>query len=328
MTHLPRPAGHLPLTLCIALLALIQPVHAVGVREAAVGLERQLTAGTTPSVTQSFKLPLVGSPVVLSGEARLETIDSKQCRRTLELVHDQPFERKGLRITNLSRRSVQDGPCQNFADAMAAQADASARNIAEQLGLAGRGSDSMPGQRVLVARAGGSTAHLNETSSPAVVTEQGSEVALLVREKAIIRDAPSRSGEKLSRADAGTHLKAWRIAGNSEWFALDGGLRFISASVVDASETTAAKAAPASTKPGNTKKNMPVRLKIVETAVLRNKPSFAGQKVASLKAGVVRLARKVPDIKGWFELTDSESRYPLYIHESVVSEKPSSDKRL
>jgi len=304
---------------CLGLLVCCPAVQAaVGVREAAVGLERRLSAGTSPSVTQAFNVPLSGSKVVLAGEATLEPIANNRCRRTLELVHNQPFERRGLRITNLSRRSVEDGPCQNFASAMAAQVDASAKSIAEQIGVATLGVDSMPGQRVLVAQAGNSASlRLNES----VAAPAGAAVALTVLEKAIIRDAPNRQGEKLTRADAGMRLKANRIPGNPDWFVLDGGLRFISASVVDVTETAALVAAPAR---GDTSR---IRLKVMERAVLRNAPSFNGKKVASLAAGVERLARKVPGMKGWFELTDSDNSYPLYIHESVVAEKP-SDKRL
>ena len=287
-----------------------------GLRETAVGLERQLMSGTAPSVSRAFSLPLLGSSVVLTGEATLESLENNRCRRTLELVHDQPFERRGLRITNLSRRSVQVGPCHNFADAMAVQAETSAKNIAEQIGLAPEGINTAPGARVLVAQAGpASNARLNET------TPTGAAVALTVLEKAIIRDAPNRQGEKLSRADVGTRLKAQRIPGNADWFVLDGGLRFISASVVDVTETAAIAAAPAR---GDTSR---IRLKVMERAVLRNAPSFKGKKVAQLAAGVERLARKVPGMADWFELTDSESRYPLYLHESVVAQKP-SDKRL
>ncbi len=294
---------------------------AVGVREAAVGLERQLMAGKATKATEAFRLPLDGTKVVLEGEATLEAIDAKQCRRTLELVHDQPFERRGLRITNLSRRSVAEGPCRNFADAMSAQAQASAKSIAEQIGVNGDGADTTPGERVLVAQVG-SAPRPHEASTHKAATASGAAVTLTVLEKALIRDAPSRAGEKLSRADAGTRLKAQRIPGNPEWFVLDGGLRFISASVVDVTETaTTTTTAPAR---GD---NSRVSLKVLERAVLRNQPSFKGQKVASLTAGVERLARKVPGIAGWFELTDSDNSYPLYIHESVVAQKP-QEKRL
>ncbi len=288
---------------------------AVGVREAAVGLERQLDAGKVTTATQAFRLPLAGTSVVLIGEATLEPLSANRCRRTLELVHDQPFERRGLRITNLSRRSVQDGPCHDIADAMVVQADASARNIAEQIGIATAGSDSIPGQRVLVAQR-----DTRKPARPPAASGGAGIVTLTVLEKAIIRDAPSRMGEKLSRADAGTRLKGQRIPGNPDWFGLDGGLRFISAAVVDVTDAATASA-PAR---GDTSR---LRLKVMERAVLRNAPSFAGKKVASLAVGVERLARKVPGIAGWFELTDSDSRYPLYIHESVVAEKPSA-KRL
>ena len=37
--------------------------------------------------------------------------------------------------------------------------------------------------------------------------------------------------------------------------------------------------------------------------------------------------RKVQGKSGWFELADSDSRYPLYIHESVLTER-GSEKRL
>jgi len=297
------------LTLLCGLLA--QPaLAAVGVREAAVGLERQLKSGKAATAKEYFRLPLTDSMVVLKGEATLEPIAGKQCRRTVELVHNEPFERRGVRITNISRRSVEEGSCEKLADALSLQAENSAKSIAEQIGIGAVEADTMPGTRVLV-------------SQPALPPQQdpSAAVSLTVLEKALIRDAPAKSGEKLSRADAGTRLKAWRIPGNPDWFALDGGLRFISASVVDVTETASAAAAPAR---GDTSR---VRLKVMERAVLRNAPSFKGQKVASLAAGVERLARKVPGMVGWFELMDSDNRYPLYIHESVVDEKP-SDKRM
>ena len=276
MNRILRPQG-LQLIVGAALLSVASMAQAIGVREAAVSLERQLQAGSAGRATQAFLLPLADSTVVLEGEATLETLGGSRCRRTLDLVHGRPFERRGLRITSLSRRTVEEGACQNFADAMTAQAQVIARSIADQIGLGATQADAMPGQRVLVAQLG--------SSRPAEPRSAGAAVALTVLEKAIIRDAPGREGEKLSRADAGTRLKAHRIPGNPDWFVLDGGLRFISASVVDVSDT-ASVAAPAR---GDTSR---IRLKVVERAVLRNAPSFKGQKVASLAAGVERLARK------------------------------------
>ena len=277
----------------LLVLATATPAAAMGLREAAAVLERQLQLGVATSATQSFQLPLVGSAVVLSGEARLELVDSQLCRRTLELVHNRPFEHRGLRITSINRRSVQDGPCRSFADAMAAQADISARSIAVQIGVETAGSDPIPGERMLVAQP--------SAALPAVTLPQpaGEPVTLIVREKAIIRDAPHRDGEKLSRADVGTRLQGWRIAGNADWFALDGGLRFISASVVDTSR---------------------LRLTVIKPAVLRNAPSSKAGRMASLSVGAERFGRKVPGRTDWFELLDSGSLYPLYIHASVVAE--------
>ncbi len=317
MNNIKLPETGVAVLLAAALLLVSQAAAAtMGVREAASGLERQLHTARGGAASQSFQLPLTGTTVVLAGEARVEALASNRCRRTVELAHNQPFERKGLRITSLSRRSVEEGPCQNFGGALAAQSDASARSIAEQIGVAIGGIDSTPGERVLVAQTGSSQpARLHEAA-----IAPGVPVTLTVLEKAIIRDAPERGGEKLSRADAGTQLKAQRIAGNPDWFVLDGGLRFISASVVDVSD------AATSTAPARGDDSR-IRLKVMERAVLRNEPSFKGKKVASLAAGVERLARKVPGMRGWFELTDSDNRYPLYIHESVVDEKPGK-KRL
>lgn len=294
----------------MGLLSLLSPAHAgLGVREAAVSLERQLllTADTNPAQL-TFEMPLTGSAVVLEGRARLERLEDQRCRRVLELVHDEPFERRGLRITSLSRRSVQEGPCQNFANAMVSQADTTARNIAEQIGLANTTPDATPGARVQVA-------HTPAAAAGSSSVQAGTPVQLTVLEKALIRDAPSREGERLSRADKGTRLTAHRIVGNADWFVLDGGLRFISATVVDVSDAGSA-AAPAR---GDLSR---VRLKVMERAVVRNAPSFKGAKVASLNAGVERLAREVPDTAGWFQLTDSSNNSPLYIHESVVVAKP------
>lgn len=293
------------LALCLMTLASMATAS-LGVREAAVSLERQLTLQVDAKPAElAFELPLTGSTVVLQGHATLEALDAQRCRRTLELVHDQPFERRGLRITSLSRRSVQEGACQNFANAMVAQADSTAKSIAEQIGLTTTEADSTPGTRVLVSHAG----------KPAV--QAGAAVQLTVLEKALIRDAPSREGEKLSRADKGMRLNAQRIVGNPDWFVLDGGLRFISAAVVDVSDAATATA-PAR---GDLSR---VHLKVMERAVLRNAPSFKGQKVASINAGVERLARKVPGATEWFELTDGSNSAPVYIHQSVVVEKPSA----
>jgi hypothetical protein len=299
----------------VLLYAPLSMAAVVGVREAAVSLERQLLATGNDSVSQSFELPLANTTVVLDGQATLERIEDQSCRRVLELTHDQPFERRGLRITNISRRSVQEGPCRRFADAMVAQATLSANNIAEQIGVSTAGVDAAPGQRMLVADTSAkgaeqnvAAAHLQRASS------QGAPVTLTVLTKAVIRDAPTlKNSEKLSRADVGTRLKARRIVDNPDWFVLDGGLRFISASVVDVTETGSMQA-PAR---GDSSR---IKLRVLERAVVRNKPSFRGDKVASLAAGVERLARKVPGMAGWFELEDSDNPYPLYIHESVVSE--------
>lgn len=303
------------LGLLVALMAFLPPAQAqFGVREAAVSLERQLLiSGNAQPAELSFQLPLEGSSVVLEGRATLEPLDAQRCRRTLEIVHEEPFERRGLRITSLSRRSVQEGACQNFGNSMVAQADASARSIAEQIGLGNTEPDAIPGVRVQV-------------SHPAVApatSRSGEAVQLTVRERAVIRDAPSREGEKLSRAEKGTRLDAHRLAGNPEWFVLDGGMRFISATVVEVRQRPAAL-------PVSGSEVSRVRLQVKEHAVLRNAPSFKGQKVASLDPGVERIARKVPDSKGsvgWFELTDGSSGTPLYIHESVVSLKSAEGRQ-
>lgn len=310
MQQIPRLIAASSIFLGLALLAAGPASASMGLREAATSLERQLNARASDVAKQEFQLPLSGTTLVLAGAAELQRVGADHCRRTIELVHDKPFERRGVRITNLSRRSVQDGPCHGFADTMAAQAEITAQSIAEQVGVAPAGADSTPGERQLVVH----TASSRPAAEPTVM--------LTVREKAIIRDAPDRNGEKLSRADAGTRLNAQRLANNPDWFALDGGLRFISASVVDVF-TPAETAAKPSTRGDSSR----VRLQIMESAVLRNAPSFKSQKVASLAAGVERLARKVPGMKGWFELIDSNGHYPLYIHESVVHEKK-FDKRL
>lgn len=299
-----------PFGVFLAFAVVSSGAAAMGLREAAGALERQLQVGVATSAMQSFQLPLAGSTMVLSGEAKLEVVDSQLCRRTLELVHNQPFEHRGLRITNINRRSVQDGPCRNFADAMAAQADISARSIAVQIGVETAAADPAS------ATQRGATEATAKPQQPAA----SEPIMLTVREKAIIRDAPNRDGEKLSRADVGTRMQGWRIPGNVGWFALDGGLRFISSSVVDASDVSA------STPPaqGDT---WDLRLTVIKPAVLRNAPSSRGAKMAKLAVGTERRARKLPGKPGWYELMDSDSRYPLYIHASVVAEKSAGKRR-
>jgi len=334
-THVIRASAALWLAFAGSVQALAPATAApAGLREAAVGLERTHAAKPGETASERFVLPLAGGAVVLAGQASLEALSAGNCRRVVELTHDQPFERRGLTITNLSRRSVQEGPCRGFAGALASQARASAESIAAQIGVDATGPAAaapLPATRQLVAQVGGvPRPEAAPAAAPAPV--RGAAVTLTVLEKALIRDAPSKRGEKLSKADAGTRLAAHRIPGNDEWFVLDGGLRFISASVVDATDLASArttseparsiKAAStgAKTDAKTDAKTSQVRLKVTERAVLRDAPSFQGQRVASLGAGTERVARKVPGGAGWFELLDSASHYPLYIHASVVAE--------
>jgi hypothetical protein len=130
----------------------------------------------------------------------------------------------------------------------------------------------------------------------------------------VIRDTPSTDGEKLSRAPAGTQLKGQRTAPGSDWYALDGGMRFINASLVNEAPLTSKP--PPSPHPQQEKGV--ITLRVTEKAVLRDKPSFKSAKVAQLAAGTQRKAKAVASAKGWYQLLDTHNHRTLYIHESVV----------
>lgn len=171
----------------------------------------------------------------VTGSAEVQSLGDARCRSIIELVYSRPYEQRGVLITGLKRRSVQEGSCARLAAFMTQQAEREAAAIRTQVYAA---------------------ASLPAKPQPVVA-----------RKPDALRLAPP-----------------------------------------PAPATAAAQAT--------------YQLTVLKRAVIRDEPSFSGERRALLPAGQVRLGRLVPGREGWYEILDLANGRPAYIHESVVAQGP------
>ncbi len=97
---------------------------AFGVNAAAPPLEiLAAKLGMQPSGTTStvvLQLPFSDDGRALLGNIRVQR-EGNECRRTLDLTWNHPYEYRGVLFTQRSRESVQSGPCAQLKTALVAQ---------------------------------------------------------------------------------------------------------------------------------------------------------------------------------------------------------------
>lgn len=159
----------------------------------------------------------------VNGSAEVQALGDARCRSVIELVYDRPYEQRGVLITGLKRRSVQEGACARLAALVTQQAQHEAAAIEAQVRAAVR-----PAVAALVPAAATSAMRPAVAAKPAarIPTEKPVSVKateplrlanagiaatpraqpsyqLTVLKRAVLREAPSFKGTPSALVPAG-----------------------------------------------------------------------------------------------------------------------------
>lgn len=177
----------------------------------------------------------------LTGSAEVQALGDARCRSIIELVYDRPYEQRGVLITGLKRRSVQEGACARLAAFMTEQAQREAAAIQAQVYAA-----SLPAavpakaQPAVVAKPAPLAPAIQRAAPPtrsatAAALSQAS-YQLTVLRRAVVRDSPSFGGGRRALLPAGQVRLGRLVPGREGWYEIldlaNGQPAFIHESVV------------------------------------------------------------------------------------------------
>ncbi|TAJ53400.1 MAG: hypothetical protein EPN60_09455 [Nevskiaceae bacterium] len=162
---------------------------------------------------RALKVALTSEEEV-SGSAEVQALGDARCRSVIELVYDRPYEQRGVLITGVKRRSVQEGACARLAALVTEQAQREAAAIEAQVRAAARPAVAS----VAVNRATVAASPRPATGKPAVIKPEPVKLAaagiaskpraqpsyqLTVLKRAVLRDEPSFKGAPSAMVPAG-----------------------------------------------------------------------------------------------------------------------------
>ena len=182
----------------------------------AAGFQAEAVKGQV-GAARPLRVALSASEEVV-GSAEVQALGDARCRSIIELVYDRPYEQRGVLITGLKRRSVQEGACARLAAFMTEQAQREAAAIQAQLqAAAAPPAPVAKAQPVLARRA--------ETSRPATPPRVASATAqslasyqLTVLRRAVVRDSPSFNGVRRAMLPAGQIRLGRMVPGREGWY--------------------------------------------------------------------------------------------------------------
>jgi len=180
----------------------------------------------------------------LTGSAEVQALGDARCRSIIELVYDRPYEQRGVLITGLKRRSVQEGACARLAAFMTEQAQREAAAIQAQVHAA-----SLPAvvpakvQPVVAAKPAPMAPMASIIQRAAPPTRSATAAALsqasyqlTVLRRAVVRDSPSFDGGRRALLPAGQVRLGRLVPGREGWYEIldlaNGQPAFIHESVV------------------------------------------------------------------------------------------------
>lgn len=159
----------------------------------------------------------------VNGSAEVQALGDARCRSVIELVYDRPYEQRGVLITGLKRRSVQEGACARLAALVTQQAEREAAAIEAQVRAAARPAvaalvpatvaavaqpavsklpAAKPPAAQAAARKPSETVRLANAGVAATPLAQAS-YQLTVLKRAVLRDAPSFKAAPSAMVPAG-----------------------------------------------------------------------------------------------------------------------------
>jgi len=174
----------------------------------------------------------------LKGSAEVQALGDARCRSIIELVYDRPYEQRGVLITGLKRRSVQEGACARLAAFMTQQAQREAAAIQAQVHAARLpAAEPAPVERV-AARTPDPIAKRAPAATLGTATAAISQARyqLTILRRAVVRDAPSFDGVRSALLAAGQVRQGRLVPGRAGWYEIldltNGQRAFIHESVV------------------------------------------------------------------------------------------------
>lgn len=151
----------------------------------------------------------------VSGSAEVQALGDARCRSIIELVYDRPYEQRGVLITGVKRRSVQEGSCARLAALVTQQAQREAAVIEAQVRAAARPVLATPvvNRPAAAAVARPVVVQPAVVSKPAPVKLAAAGIAttpraqpsyqLTVLKRAVLRDAPTFKAAPSAMVPAG-----------------------------------------------------------------------------------------------------------------------------
>lgn len=138
----------------------------------------------------------------VSGSAEVQALGDARCRSIIELVYDRPYEQRGVLITGVKRRSVQEGSCARLAALVTQQAQREAAVIEAQVRAAARPVLATP---VVVQPAVVSKPAPVKLAAAGIATTPRAQPSyqLTVLKRAVLRDAPTFKAAPSAMVPAG-----------------------------------------------------------------------------------------------------------------------------
>lgn len=184
----------------------------------AAGLQSEATGGRFGSARPLRLVLASGSE--LTGQAVVQGLADARCRSTVELVYAQPYEHRGVLITGLKRRSVQEGACAGLARFMTEQVQREAASIESQVKTAASLASAPAVAQPVVARRPetllSAPAAAARKPSPSAVSQASYQLTVLQR--AVVRASPSFEGVRRALLPAGQVRLGRLVPGREGWY--------------------------------------------------------------------------------------------------------------
>ena len=153
----------------------------------------------------------------LTGQAEVQGLGESRCRSTVELVYAKPYEHRGVRITGLRRRSVQEGACAALARFVTEQVQREAATIETQVKTAASLAAAPAVAQPAVARRP-DTLLSAPARKPAPAAVSQASYQLTVLQRAVVRSSPSFSAGRRALLPAGQVRLGRLVPGREGWY--------------------------------------------------------------------------------------------------------------
>lgn len=184
----------------------------------AAGLQAD-AAGGRFGTARPLRLALASGTEV-TGQAEVEGLGEARCRSTVELVYAQPYEHRGVLITGLKRRSVQEGACAALARFVTEQVQREAASIEGQVksaaGLAASPAVAQPAVARRPETLLAAPPAVARKPAPSMVAQASYQLTVLQR--AVVRGSPSFDGNRRALLPAGQVRLGRLVPGREGWY--------------------------------------------------------------------------------------------------------------